>query len=263
MRPGAGVADLIKFLGTAGARFVVAKQLRSSAGTFIRMKGVNILFDPGPGTLVRLARSKPAIDVTELDAVILSHFHIDHSNDVNAIIDAMTAGGLERKGMLFAPADCLSGTNAVVLNYLRDYLDAIVTLEAEHDYSIGGVSFSTSIRHEHGSETYGIMFSRGGRKISFLVDTRFVPQLLDSYAGSDILIINVVRHKAHERVELQHLCLDDAREILAGVRPSLAVLTHFGMTMIRAKPWLVAQKLSRELGIEVIAATDGKTLTLD
>jgi hypothetical protein len=40
------------------------------------------------------------------------------------------------------------------------------------------------------------------------------------------------------------------------------VLTHFGMTMLRAKPWELAEALTEELGIEVLAARDGMTLEL-
>jgi len=130
-------SPFIKFLGTAGARFVVAKQLRSSAGTYIEVEGKKIMLDPGPGTLVRCAKSKPAIDVTGLDAIILTHAHIDHSNDVNILIDAMTNGGLKKRGVLFAPGDCLEGKNEVVFRYLKDFLQEIVRLEANREYRIG------------------------------------------------------------------------------------------------------------------------------
>jgi ribonuclease BN (tRNA processing enzyme) len=234
-------SDLIRFLGTAGARFVVAKQLRSSAGTF-----------------VKIGRLK-----TKLDAIILSHLHIDHTNDVNALIDAMTSGGLARRGVLFAPASCLEGKDAVVLRYLRDYLETIVTLEAEKSYEYGGLSLCTSVAHEHGTETYGVSFARRGKKISFVVDTRYFSELADSYAGADMLILNVVRLAPHKSGDVLHLCVDDARQILQQVKPRIAVLTHFGVTMLRAKPWLVAQGLSEELGLDVRAASDGMTIELD
>ncbi len=255
-------ADLIKFLGTAGARYVVARQLRYSAGTLIRLGGQSILLDPGPGTLVRLAKSKPAVDLTTLDAIVLSHGHIDHSTDVNVLIDGMTEGGFNRRGRLFAPRDCLEGENAVVLDYLRGFLDEIVTLGPGCQYRQGEVGFSTSAPHDHGTETYGFIFDYRGSKISFMVDTRFFPELLASYAGSDILVINLVRYKPHANPDVRHLCVDDAREILRSIRPRKAVLTHFGMTMIRAKPWVVAQRLSDELGLDVSAASDGMTLEL-
>ena len=64
-----GGDSFIKFLGTAGARFVVARQLRSSAGIFLKFQSKNIILDPGPGTLARCASSRPSIDASELDAV--------------------------------------------------------------------------------------------------------------------------------------------------------------------------------------------------
>ena len=90
-------------MGTAGARFVVAKQLRSSAGTWVTLEDKNILLDPGPGTLVRCAKSRPRLDPTKLDAIILSHQHIDHANDVNIMIEAMTTGGYSKRGYFSLP----------------------------------------------------------------------------------------------------------------------------------------------------------------
>ncbi|MCU4140786.1 MAG: Ribonuclease BN [Methanophagales archaeon] len=97
--------DEIRFLGTAGARFVMIKQLRSSAGIFLTLRGTNILVDPGPGTLVRFAKSKPRIDPAKLHAIVLTHKHLDHSNDVNVMIEAMTEGGFKRRGTLICPKD--------------------------------------------------------------------------------------------------------------------------------------------------------------
>jgi phosphoribosyl 1,2-cyclic phosphodiesterase len=254
--------EFIKFLGTAGARFVVARQLRSSAGVYLRIKEKSIIIDPGPGTLVRCAKSKPAIDVNRLDAIILTHAHIDHSNDVNVLIDAMTGGGLKRRGMLFAPSECLDGTNAVVLPYLRDFVQDIGILKPNHTYHLDDLTFTTSSKHQHPVETYGIMFQHNGRKISFMVDTKYFPDLIKEYRGSHILIMNVVRFKPHESGEVMHLSIDDVKEILLQLKPDKAILTHFGMTMIRAKPWEVASRLSDELHVEVTAASDGMIVEL-
>ncbi len=255
--------ELIKFLGTAGARFVVARQLRSSAGVFITMKGTNIILDPGPGTLVKCAKSKPRIDVTKLDAIILTHAHIDHTNDVNILIDAMTGGGLRKRGTLFAPRECIDGENAVVLRYLRDFMKDIIILGEDQLYGIGDLRFSTSVRHKHPVETYGISLDFHGRKISFMVDTRYFPDLIESYKGAHLLVMNVVRYNPHESGEVMHLCIDDVREILANIRPHRAILTHFGMTMLRAKPWELSRKLTEELGVDVIVASDGMTCELE
>lgn len=255
--------NYIKFLGTAGGRFVVARQLRSSAGIFLSIDGKNIILDPGPGTLVRFAKAKPRIDVGKINAIILTHAHLDHSNDVNALIDALTEGGLKKRGVLYAPEDCLSGRNAVVLEYLRDYLQDIVILKESSRYQLDELTFGTSIKHEHGVETYGIKFDVDGLKVSFIADTKFFPQLIDDYTDSDILILNVVLDKPHpEWGNVMHLSLEDAANIITAIRPRKAVLTHFGMMVLKAKPWILAADLSNKLGIEVISASDGMKLDL-
>ena len=43
----------VRFLGTGGARFVVAKQIRASGGMWMRFGETQIHIDPGPGALVR------------------------------------------------------------------------------------------------------------------------------------------------------------------------------------------------------------------
>ncbi|WP_456370330.1 MBL fold metallo-hydrolase [Thermodesulfatator atlanticus] len=250
----------IKILGTAGARFVVAKQLRSSAGTYIEHDGTRIVLDPGPGTLVTMAKQKPRLAVEKLSGIILTHAHLDHSNDVNILIDGLTEGGLKRRGVLFAPRECLQGESAVVLKYLRPYLKEIRILEAEKEYKLGNIPFRTSCRHYHTAETYGLVFKFGKKQVGFLVDTLFFPGLLKSYEGCDILILNVVRYKPHPSPNVQHLCLRDAEEILSKLRPEKAILTHFGMTMLQARPNQVASKLSRKLRLDVVAAYDGMSI---
>ena len=53
------------------------------------------------------------------------------------------------------------------------------------------------------------------------------------------------------------------KTILKKARPKLAVLTHFGMTMIQAKPWVVAAELEKELNMKIVAASDGLKLNLE
>ncbi len=255
--------SFLKFLGTAGARFVVARQLRSSAGLYLEAMGKKVIIDPGPGTLVRLNAAKPRIDVERIDALILTHGHIDHANDANILIDALTQGGLKRRGWLFAPRECLEGEKAVIFNYLKGYLEKIVSLEPETEYNFGSLRWRTSHRHQHPVETYGLIFDIKGKKLAIVADTKFFPALVDSYRQAYWLILNVVRDSPFEDPLIQHLVLDDARLLIKEIKPRMAILTHFGLTMLRAKPWELARKLEDELGIEVVAATDGYTLILE
>lgn len=250
----------IKFLGTAGARIVVSKQLRASGGIWLTLADTNILLDPGPGTLVRCTSSKPRLDPMTLDGIILSHKHLDHSADINVMIEAMTEGGFKKRGAVFAPADAFEN-DPVIFKYLRGFVDRMEILKVGGSYSLGPVTFTVPVKHVHPVETYGMNFQYGGPTISFLPDTFYFPELSQHYRG-DILIINVVRLKAGA-YRIEHLTIDEAKEVIGQAKPKLAILTHFGMMVLKAKPWELAAQMEKELGIKVIAARDGMELDLD
>ncbi len=253
--------SFVKFVGTAGARFVVIKQLRSSGGMWLSVGKTNLYIDPGPGALVRCLSSKPKLEPSSLDGILLTHKHLDHSGDVNIMIEAMTDGGFKKRGILFAPRDALED-DPVVFKYVKEFLEKVIILKEDSEYQIGEIRFSTARRHQHRVETYGINFDTSPYSLSLITDTKFFPELTNIYKG-DILILHVVRYKPINDEPIDHLSLDDAKTIIKKVKPKMAILTHFGMTMIRAKPWVLAEALEKELGCKVIAASDGMKLDLE
>jgi len=250
-------ADFIKFLGTAGARFVMIKQLRASGGIWISAAGAKLLIDPGPGSIVRCAASRPKLDPSQLDAIILTHRHLDHSGDINVMIEAMTSGGFKKRGEVFCPKDAVI-EDTVILKYAKDFPQKISYLKPKSNYRAGNFRFSTSMRHIHPAETYGLKFKIGDKKIALLTDTKYFKELARFYSNMDILIIAVVFFEPRQGID--HLSLSDVETIIRQTRPKKAILTHFGMTMLNANPYLQAKKLSEKLGIEVIAAYDGMAL---
>jgi ribonuclease BN (tRNA processing enzyme) len=251
--------NTIKFLGTAGARFVVMQQLRASGGLWLVLDDTTVLIDPGPGSLVRCLSSRPKLNPQDLDGIILTHRHLDHANDVNIMIEAMTNGGFKKKGVVFAPSDALED-DAVILHYVRNQVNRIVTLREKGRYTLGNISFSTPIRMKHGVETYGLNIKGKSQTISLVTDTGYFDGLASHFKG-DILIINVVL--LEEKNTIDHLCLKEAERIIADNAPQLAILTHFGMSIIKAKPWELADRLSKKLEVPVIAASDGMEINLD
>jgi len=248
--------DTITFLGTAGARFMVTRQLSASGGLWLNLSGTEMLVDPGPGSLVQSTKRK--LRAEKLSAIILSHRHLDHSADVNIMVEAMTQGGFKQHGRLFAPADAL-GTEPIIFSYLKNNLDGIEVLKEGKSYSVGNVSFTTPIRHIHPVETYGILFRAAEHSFAYIADSRYFDGLCHSYA-SELLIINVVLLEAKHFVD--HLSLSDAEHIIKELKPKVAILTHFGMGMWRAKPWEIAQRLSQQTGVRVLAARDGMIFDL-
>jgi len=150
--------DFVKFLGTAGARIVVSKQLRASGGMWYSLQGFNVLVDPGTGLLVGAFQADRRWTPMKLDAIILTHRHLDHAADVNVMIEAMTEGGFKQRGALYTPEDALT-EDPVVFQYVRSYILQIEIIREGGRYKLSDtVSFETPLRHQHPSETYGINF---------------------------------------------------------------------------------------------------------
>ncbi|MBC5811217.1 MAG: MBL fold metallo-hydrolase [Candidatus Eremiobacteraeota bacterium] len=256
----------VRFLGTGGARFVVARQIRASGGMWFRFGSeqggavTQIHVDPGPGALVRALSSVPPCEPRELDAIALSHKHLDHSGDVNAMIEAMTQGGWRKRGALLAPRDAFEG-EPVIFPYAARFVPTHHVLEERSGpYLINDVEVRTSVRHHHGVETYGFNFTHAGTTVSYLPCGRYFDGLIDDYRSHapDALIINVLRYR--DSMDVDHITFDQARDVIAGVRPRVAVLTHFGTKMLERDPPKLARELEDELGLKVFAAYDGWTL---
>jgi ribonuclease BN (tRNA processing enzyme) len=249
--------DTITFLGTAGARFMVSKQLAASGGMWLNLNGTQILIDPGPGCIIQTTKRK--LNAEKLSAIIISHRHLDHSGDANVMVEAMTGGGFRRHGKVFLPADAL-GPEPVVFSYLKSYVEGITVLEAEKTYETGNISFKTSVRHMHPVETYGMMFTTEGLRIGYIADTLYFPGLAASYAGSDLIIVNMVL--TQPRPPVQHLSVADTEVLIGEIKPQAAIISHFGMHVWQARPWLVAEEMSQKTGVRVIAARDGMKFDL-
>lgn len=236
---------------------MVTKQLTASGGLWLSLDGTEILVDPGPGSIVQSTKRKFRAD--KLSAIILSHRHLDHSADVNIMIEAMTEGGFNRHGRLFAPADAVEATEPVIFSYLKAYIDGIEVLKEGKSYTVGNVSFTTPVRHIHPVETYGMVFNAAGHTFSYIADSRYFDGLLASYA-SELLIINMVLLEARQSIE--HLSVADVERIIGGIKPKAAIITHFGMHVWQSKPWEIARKLSQQTGVKVLAARDGMRFEL-
>jgi phosphoribosyl 1,2-cyclic phosphodiesterase len=257
------VAASVLFLGSGGARFVVARQFRASGGMWLRFGETQIHLDPGPGALVRALSHVPPCNPRELSAIAISHKHLDHAGDSTAMIEAMTSGGFRKRGTLLAPRDALEG-EPTVLPYAQRFVDRIEILEARSGpYRIDDVLMYTSLAHHHSVETYGMHFHYGDLHVSYLPCGRYFEELARDYAAHtpDVLILNVLRFR--DEMNVDHLTWDDARRVVETVNPRVAIFQHFGTKMLEADPGKLAEALEDELGIRAIAARDGLEVDLE
>ncbi|MGB7053930.1 MAG: MBL fold metallo-hydrolase, partial [bacterium] len=163
-----------------------------------------------------------------------------------------------KRGILLAPADAF-GEEGVIFKYLLDFVEKTVVIRENKTFRLDDLSFLFPVRHEHRVETYGFKLYHNDYTISYITDTKFFVGLIPAYSA-DIVIMNLIKLGPSE---IDHLSVDDCGEIIAGIKPKVAIITHFGMTMIRTGPWNVARQLRERTGVAVLAAEDGKHYTIE
>ena len=229
----------------------------------MRFGDTQIHVDPGPGALVRALSAIPPCNPRDLDAIVLSHKHLDHSGDVNALIEAMTSGGFRRRGIVMAPRDAYED-EPVVLPYAQRFVEKLEVLEPSGGpYSIGPVELRTSCAHLHAVQTYGLHFAYDGLRVAYLPCGKYFDGLADDYARlePDVLVVNVLRFK--DSADVDHMTWEQARRVATGVAAKVTVFQHFGTKMLEAGPQRLAQELEDETGRRVIAAYDSLRLDVD
>ncbi len=247
----------ILFLGTAGGRVTTFRLIRRSGGFLIDFSGARVHVDPGPGAFVYL--KEHGIDYRDIDLIVLSHIHLDHTADVNTLIEACTDGGKHRNLALFAPKSALEGKDRVVLPYLKKRLTKIGIVSEGAELSYRGVSVRAVMRHSHhGVETYGLSFNKD--TVVYLSCARYTEKMLEVYPKNPkVFIINTTFYK--RRGDIDHLSVEEVKELISCCEAETTVLTHFSMEMHERDPDKVARELSQELGLNVVSAHDGMVLT--
>ena len=136
----------LQVLGSGGPEL---EDRRASSGYLVWHNGkARILVDMGAGSLLRFEQSGASLN--DLDVLLFSHFHVDHSNDLPALIKASYFSDRDRDLPLYGPTGnqlMPSATEFVqglfgargVYRYLQDYVEGTESYRLlAHDIEASG-----------------------------------------------------------------------------------------------------------------------------
>jgi len=247
------------FLGTGGDAIVVGKQLRSAGGLILQVEDNQFHIDPGPGSLAR-ARDY-GVNLRNNVAVLVSHNHMNHANDINAVINAMTLGGLDPKGVLVTNKSTSYGSDELdpyLTKYHRNLIERSLVLEAGQRVGINEVEIKGTRTEHTDPDCIGFKFQTPKFVLGYTSDTGYTIALVEDFKDVDILVLNVVHPR--DTKEKHHLNIEDVLRLLPQIKPKLAILTHFGIKMEETDILNEARSIQRETQIQTIAARDGMAI---
>ena len=253
--------NFIRFLGTAGTRFVMLSQCRSTGGIWFSYGGSRGVIDPGPGSLVKICEASPSLSPIDINTLILTHRHVDHSSDVNALAEGMVLKSRLPRGFVLLTHDCFEDGDRVLMRYLTGRIDKIVIHEDGAASSpVSGVTVESVKHSHHGVQCFGLIFRCEGLPAWGLIsDTAPMPGFDEIYADCEMLVVNVTLK--FPRARLDHMTITDIKSLLGILRPKTAVITHMGGDMLDLGDKYISRRLSTKY-TRVIPARDGMIIDL-
>ena len=250
----------ILFLGTGGDHHTVGKYERSSAGIILQLEGYQFHIDPGPGALGKM--KEYGVNPRETMGLLVSHAHMNHCNDVNAVLSAMTLNGQDKKGILICGQSLINGTDKirpVVPLHYQNFVERIILPEADKKIGIENIEIQTLKTLHSDPHNIGFKFFTKDFVLSYISDTTYSAELVKQYEKSDILILNVVfPFGVKSKINLNSY---NAVKIIDKVKPRLAIITHFGKRMLKVDPVIEAREISKQSMCQVLAANDGMVIS--
>lgn len=232
---------------------------RGSPSLVLVIESTHILLDIGPGTLRQLARA--GIRYEQIERVLLTHFHPDHTADLIHLLFASRNPAVLKRRRPFVITGP-SGTGQLIAS-LQDAYPGWLSLPPEimgieeldmgrtvrRDYGNFRV-ITTPTDHTPNSLAYRVE-DREGRSVAYSGDTGFCDAVVELAQGVDLLILESSFPDGHE-------CDGHLTPSLAGRMAALAgvarlVLIHFYPECLRTD---VAAQCRRTYKGELILGED-------
>ncbi len=229
---------------------------RVQSGILVEVGNQTILFDVGSGTLHRLTQTQ--VDITSIDAVFITHFHIDHCADFIPLCQTLWLSGYQKTLKLFGPPamrEWARGILEVAFPYLRGKIRIkLMELEERETVYLGPVAISTSITIHGSMDTRAYKIEHEGKSVVYTGDTGPCREVIELAQGADLLIheLNWMDGKHPEGV---HTSPSELMGIVEETCPRKVVLTHLSPEVIENKKSILAT-IGRRSNAEVIVGED-------
>ena len=211
----------IRVLGTGTS---VPSLQRCSSSYLAQTKRLNILIDVGPSIVRRLLEY--GFTTRDIDAIVLTHFHVDHTADLSTFLFASNYDVEARTKPLTIIGG--PGINDFFENLIKVYRWLMpksyeLFLREEGDCTLNLEDFVIAVtRVEHNDESIAIRIEEH-KSVTFSGDTDYTKNLVKLASGTDLLIAEC---SFPERKVDGHLNLETLQKIVDEANPKRVLISH-------------------------------------
>lgn len=175
----------------------------ATSSYLLQVADKNILLDVGAGAFSRLLNY---IKPEDIDVIILSHFHFDHTSDIGVLIyyfQSLFVKGHTKKPLVFCPEDGGALAQTVID---CPYFD--VNLVRGGEISMVEDIDLDFYEMRHPVQSVGVKISHGGKVFAYTGDTNTTESLDDIFFGSDLVLADGAFLEKDWNENLPHLCVE-------------------------------------------------------
>lgn len=193
------------------------------------------MLDVGSGTLHRLTQI--GFDFKTLDAVVLTHFHIDHCSDFLTLCQTLWLEGYSRQLKVYGPPmlpDWIRGLLMHSFPYLQDKVGMEYRLLDSNPITVGNIQLMNKPGCHGSIDARALRLEVDGKTFAYSSDTAPCDNVKDLADGVDLLA-----HECNwldgEHPKEVHSSPSEVAGVVEEAQPAAVILTH-------VSPEVVAQK---------------------
>ncbi len=228
---------------------------------FLLQEGNTLLVvDLGNGCLSNLLR---LVDFTELDAVLITHMHVDHFGDLYPLYYALRFHPDKPWGLrLILPQGGLAQMGCLLGDDARDFLPRVFREEQLREgktYRVGDIAVR-AFPTRHFVEGYSVRLEGEGWSMAYSSDTTPNPALVEAARGVDLFVCEATLPSSYEEEAAHgHLTSTQAAAAAAEAGAKRLLLTHIWPTF---DPGQLLAEASEVFGGEAGVAREGMQVEL-
>jgi len=194
------------------------------SGYLVSSDGRRLLLDCGPGVLARLRELEAWPTV---DAIIISHLHLDHCGDLVPWLWGHVLGpatGTKGPELHVPPAGLARISTFAPLGRFLEVFEVHEYADARPFSAAGLAVTPRAVTHYH-EPAYGLRVEHNGSVLAYSGDTGPTPALVELARDADIFLCEATLNEP-EGEPHGHLTAEEAREIAAAAGARRLLLTH-------------------------------------
>lgn len=194
----------------------------ATAGYLIQEGGHSLALDMGTGCLSNLFRWQ---DPADLEALILSHLHVDHFADIYPLRLYLNFERPQKTLTVYAPDDAAKTLSCMLSERGKEIFERKLQFNeiAESEIQIGSFKIAF-VKVVHDIDSYAVKVEANGKSLVYTSDTAYNDKLVQLAQDTDLLLSEATLEIPV--AEVRHMTAADAGSLAKEAKAKKLVLTH-------------------------------------